>query len=117
MAKRKPSKKKAQLKKKGLRMSDRRTIKIEDGKVVFLDRHVEVTRKTKIKWQNLSAGNCQVVFGSRTDPFAPGKVIDVPGNADSEEEVIRGLPGTYKYSVVRVSDDVETDDPNIIIKS
>lgn len=117
MAKRKTARKKAQFRIKGLRMSGDRTIRISNFKVVFEDRHVEVARKAKIKWQNLSATDCEVVFGSSTDPFVPGKVIDVPGGGESEQEVIRGLPGTYKYSVQKPSGGDVTDDPNIIIKS
>lgn len=117
MAKRKTARRKTQLKKKGLRMAAPRTIDIMNGVVVEGDRHVELKRKAKVKWRNLSSPAYQVVFGSRTDPFTPGKVIEVPGNGESEEEVIRGLPGTYKYSVVQVSNDEEKDDPNIIIKS
>ena len=113
MADRRTTKKKA--KKRAKRMSEQRTIKIEAGVVVDGDRHVEVKRKHKVKWQNLSPTDCQVVFGPLTDPFAPGKVIDVPGSGESEEEVIRGLPGTYKYSVLAAGS--VKDDPNIIIRS
>ncbi|HVH29395.1 MAG TPA: hypothetical protein VM818_21730 [Vicinamibacterales bacterium] len=100
----------------------------EAGKVVDADRDVFVTVRKgkggpdKVKWVQypLNGGETYiVVFGAGSgDPFA-AKTVTVPNTAagSGNAEEIKGLPGTYKYIVVRDSDGEVTDDPNIIIKS
>ena len=113
-------------------MPNRKEIRIldADGKIVDADQDVHVTTRPEkdgpdeVKWRVFKIGagpgsDFKIGFGSAVDPFSM-TLIDVPFGAGSALKTVTGVPGTYKYRVFRVQANgslVETDDPNIIIKS